>query len=309
VRFYENITEFAGKSVVSWDAESSVEAFDGKIVRISIDWDEYEEGLKWVDKFAAYLDHPASAKATGLVVGGWDGLSEMAGDANLVVEAIVSARERLTDLTAIYFADVISEECEISWIELTDLSPIFAAYPALEYFVVRGGPGLSLGAPRLPALRSLIVETGGLNGEVVREVSRASLPALEHLELWLGTQRYGSTVTVEDLEPILSGSLFPNLKYLGLRDSDIADAVAAVAANAPILERIDTLDLSMGTLGDEGAEALLASPLVMQLKKLDIHHHYCTDAIMARLEALDIEVDVSEREDESEYGRYVAVGE
>ena len=307
--FYEHITEFAGKPVVDWDSESSAEALEGVTVRIGVDWDEYEEGVKWIDKFAAYLDHPASAKATGLVVGAWDGLAEMAGDPNLVVEAIVSARERLTNLTSLYFAEVVSEECEVSWIELADLSPIFAAYPALEYFAVRGGPGLSLGAPRLPSLRSLVVETGGLNGEVVREVTRASLPGLEHLELWLGTENYGATVAVEDLEPILSGSLFPNLKYLGLRDSDIADAVAAAAANAPILERIEILDLSMGTLGDEGVEALLASPNLTRLKKLDIHHHYCTDAMMARLEGAGVEVDLSQREDESKYGRYVAVGE
>jgi hypothetical protein len=140
-------------------------------------------------------------------------------------------------------------------------------------------------------------------------VSAAILPALEHLELWLGTDGYGGTVTVPDLEKILSGSLFPRLTYLGLRDSDIADAVAAAVAQSPLLERIEVLDLSMGTLGDEGVEALLASPALTRLKKLDIHHHYCSLEMVARLEGIGIEVDASEREDEGQYGRYVAVGE
>lgn len=307
--FYEHITEFAGKPVIDWDAEAGNDESGSVTYRIGIDWDEYEADLKWVDKFATFLEHPVSAAATGLVVGAWDGLAEMSGDANQVVEAIVSARERLSHLTAIFFGEVTSEECEVSWIEQTDLSPIFAAYPDLEYVTVRGSVNLSLGTMRLPKLRSLVVETGGLNAQVVHEVSKSDLPALQHLELWLGTDNYGGTVTVDDLEPILSGSLFPNLKYLGLRDSDIADAVAAALATAPIVERIEILDISQGTLGDEGMEALLASTAITRLKKLDIHHHYCSEEMVTRVEALGIEVDVSERELEDKYGRYVAVGE
>jgi len=309
VTFYEHITEFAGKPVIDWDAEAGNDESGSVTYRIGIDWDEYEADLKWVDKFATFLEHPVSAAATGLVVGAWDGLAEMSGDANQVVEAIVSARERLSHLTAIFFGEVTSEECEVSWIEQTDLSPIFAAYPDLEYVTVRGSVNLSLGTMRLPKLRSLVVETGGLNAQVVHEVSKSDLPALQHLELWLGTDNYGGTVTVDDLEPILSGSLFPNLKYLGLRDSDIADAVAAALATAPIVERIEILDISQGTLGDEGMEALLASTAITRLKKLDIHHHYCSEEMVTRVEALGIEVDVSERELEDKYGRYVAVGE
>ena len=92
----------------------------------------------------------------------------------------------------------------------------------------------------------------------------------------------------------------------GLRD-------ALRVAGAPVLERLRVLDLSLGTLGDDGAAALLASPLVAQLDKLDIHHHYCSDEMMARLQAIGIEVDVSEREQEEEWDgerhRYVAVSE
>jgi hypothetical protein len=79
-----------------------------------------------------------------------------------------------------------------------------------------------------------------------------------------------------------------------------------------VLEKIRVLDLSLGNLEDEGAQALLASPAVARLEKLDIHHHFVSDAVVAQLKALGIEVDASERKKpydfEPEY-RYIAVGE
>jgi hypothetical protein len=186
---------------------------------------------------------------------------------------------------------------------------LFGAYPNLEHFRVRGGNGLALGAVRHDHLKLLIVESGGLNRSIVQQVCAAQLPALEHLELWLGDEGYGATTRVEDLAPILAGTLFPYLRYLGLRDSEIADEIAAALAQSPILERIRVLDLSLGTLGDEGAAALLANPAVRRLEKLDLHHHYCSDEMMTRLQALGIDVDVSDQQDEDDGERYVAVSE
>jgi hypothetical protein len=152
-----------------------------------------------------------------------------------------------------------------------------------------------------------------LGAAVTRAAIGADLPTLEHLELWLGTPEYGGDTAIADLEPLLSGTRFPSLRYLGLRDSAIADQIAFAIAQSPVLDRIRVLDLSLGTLGDEGAAALLASPLVARLEKLDIHHHYCSDETVARLRQLGIEVDVSEQEeadeDDGSTWRYVAVGE
>jgi hypothetical protein len=162
-------------------------------------------------------------------------------------------------------------------------------------------------------LTSLILQSGGLPVDVVREVCSAHLPNLEHLELWLGSDNYGGNATVEDLGPILSGKLFPKLQSLRLRDSEITDEIATAIAAAPVLERIRLLDLSLGTLGDAGAAALLSSPAIAKLEKLDIHHHYCSEDIVARLQALGITVDASEPQQEDEYDgetyRYAAVTE
>lgn len=310
--FYEHLSQFAGLSVVDWDPGNSVVSPD-QAPRISLSYDAAQEGELWGDLFVSLLDQPNVSALEGLVVGAWGEMFEQNGEAARVVEALVAARDRLPNLRAIFFGDVISEECEISWMQNTDMGPLLAAYPQLEQFGVRGTNGLSFGALQHPNLQNLIVQSGGLDAAIVRAVAAADLPALEHLELWLGTPGYGGDATVDDLAPILAGGRFPRLRYLGLRNSEIADEIAAAVAGAPVLEQIRVLDLSLGTLGDDGAEALLASPTVARLEKLDLHHHYCSPEVIARLAALPLEVDTSELQEPDRYGdeshRYVAVGE
>jgi hypothetical protein len=179
-------------------------------------------------------------------------------------------------------------------------------------FGIRGGTNLQLGAIRHARLKSLVVEAGGLPRTVVQEIGKADLPALEHLEIWLGTDEYGGNSGPDDLASILDGSRFPKLVSLGLRDCSWADQLAATVARAPILDRIKRLDLSLGTLGDAGVDALAASPAVRRLQQLDIHHHYASEAGVAKLKALGISVNADERL-EPEGGdpnfRYVAVSE
>jgi hypothetical protein len=303
----EHATEFAGKAVRDWNAENSTLEPEKYHYRIRMDWNEAEANL-WTDRFAAFLDSSNVAQVTGFVVGDW-GHSAEGNGSEPVVEALVAARDQLPHLTAIFIGDMTYEDCEISWISQSDMSPLFAAYPRLEHFRVRGGNDLTFGTLRHEHLKSLIIETGGMPLPPLQQVLNAHLPALEHLELWLGTEGYGWDGTLQDLTPLLNGSLFPNLRYLGLRNSEIADEIAGVLATSPILERIRVLDLSLGTLSNAGAEALLASPYLPRLEKLDLHHHYLSEGIMTRLEALPIEVDVSGQEKADEDDRYVAVGE
>lgn len=289
---YDHFTEFGGKSIIDWEPGTPSDDPEGTSYRLSVQWDEAEEGVRWVEKFAHFLDDPASGRVTGLVVGPWESPNEGDGDVSrAIVAAIAAARDRLPRLTALFLGDIIVEESEISWIEQCDVSPLLAAYPQLEDFGVRGGNGLSLGALRHDRLRSLIVESGGLPRSVVREVAAAELPALEHLELWLGTEQYGGDATIDDL----------------------TDAIAAAVAVAPIVRRIAALDLSLGVLTDDGARTLLASPAIARLQKLDLHHHFCSEAVAAQLAALQCEVDLGEPQEADEYDgkryRYVAVGE
>ena len=309
---YEHTQESFGKPVKEWRPGVPLDDPSGTAYRIGIEYDEATAGVTWEGRFSEFLSLPASCSVSSIVVGVWGDTGPLA-DSSSVVNYLSKASGRLPALRALFIGDIISEEFEISWIQQSDMAPLFVAYPELEHFRVRGGNGLRFGPLNHSRLRSLIVESGGLDVSVVRDITSSSLPELEHLELWLGDENYGANAEMVDLAPILSGKLFPKLRYLGLRDSILTDAIAAAASHSPLLERLRVLDLSLGTLSDDGAAALLASPGIKKLEFLDLHHHYCSDEMVSKLEGLGIKVDTSDEQEPDVYDgastRYVAVGE
>ena len=95
---------------------------------------------------------------------------------------------------------------------------------------------------------------------------------------------------------------FPKLEYLGIVDSEIQDELTEVVLASKYMGQISTLDLSMGTLTDEGGALLLEKlPAYPNVKTLDVHYHYLTDEMMEKLENLPIAVDVSEQNEAEEY--------
>ncbi|MFD7687089.1 STM4015 family protein [Streptomyces sp. NPDC059781] len=279
--------------------------------------DTYDAEERWTEAFARFCSAVDTTRVRALVVGAWEDAYERSSAD--IVEALVAAGDRLPGLRALFVGDMHFEECEISWITQTDVTPLLAAFPDLEEFGVRGGQGLRFPALRHDALCTLIVETGGLPVDVVRGVGASELPALENLDLWLGTSWYGADSEAADLEPILSGVRLPRLRYLALRNSEIQDEIAAAVASAPVVARLEVLDLSMGTLGDDGATALLGGQPLTHLKKLDLHHNYLSDPVRQRiretLQAAGVEVDLDaddadqDEDDDGTVHRYVSVGE
>jgi hypothetical protein len=301
---FSNLDNFVGRPVADFAADQDFD-FSANVPRLRVEYDSEDTA---VDLLSALLATGNADQLEALVIGAWSG--ELYDDPpDAIIEALFAAADQLTSLRALFIGDIAGEENEVSWIHQSDLSAIWQAFPRLEVLSIRGSNGLSLGQIKHNHLRGLTLETGGLPKDVLAELAQSSLPALEHLELYLGDSGYGWDGTIADLQPLLSGDLFPKLKYLGLRNSEIADEVAQAAAAAPIVARLETLDLSLGTLGDEGAEALLAAPAIKRLRKLDLHHHYISTSVMERLKKLGPEVDLSEVESEGDYGRYVSVGE
>lgn len=303
--FYDHLTTFAGKPVEDF---VSGEEFDVRraVPALRV---EYDASESVVDLFRQLLEQGQGDELTALVVGAWSG-ALYEDSPTEIIEALVTAADQLPQFRGLFLGDILQEENEISWIHQTDISALWQAFPRLEILGVRGSNELSLGKLQHNHLKQLTLESGGLGKSILEELNVASLPALEHLELYLGDSNYGWDGTVEDLAPLLSGKLFPKLKYLGLRNSEIADAVAQAVAQTPLLERLEVLDLSLGTLGDEGAAALVASPLVKKLKKLDLHRHFLSDEMIKQVEGLGIEVDLSDAEGDTDVDdRYVWVGE
>jgi hypothetical protein len=307
----EHATDWLGLPVKLFDAELSekgVSDYANTIYRLALDWNADPD---FVTLFSRFISNPASAQTSAIIIGQFHG-DDPSQASEEVVQQLIAAKAKLPNLRGIFIGDIISEENEISWIIQTDVSPLLAAYPQLEHLRLRGASDLSLGGGLVHNnLKSLTVETGGLPPELFEEVLASELPALESLELWLGTSGYGGDVTVEDLQPLLSGDLFPALKHLGLRDSEIVDQITDALKSAPILERLNSLDLSLGTLSDTGGKALLANPRLKTLKQLDLHRHYLSQEMMISLkrEFPSVNVDDPQGSDTDAEERYVAVSE
>ncbi|MFD3755628.1 STM4015 family protein [Streptomyces sp. NPDC058622] len=276
--------------------------------------DEHDTGETWSEAYARFTAAVDTRRVGSLIVGVWEESYEVSSAA--IVSVLAAAADDFPLLRHLFLGDIEGEESEISWIVQSDVTPLLEAFPELREFGVRGGTGLALTPVKHTGLRKLVVQTGGLPGEVVRGVAASDLPSLEVLDLWLGTSEYGADTEAQDLAPILSGELLPALRHLGLRNSEIQDAVAAAVAGAPVVGRLETLDLSMGILTDEGATALLEGGSLGHLSRLDLDHHFIGADVQERLRAalephgvvLALEAgDVDEYD--GEIYRYVAVAE
>lgn len=280
--------------------------------RITVSCDEPEE--TWTEAFERFLETVDPGRVRALVIGCWPEAYDSGPDE--IFAAIVAAKARFTSLRAVFVGDIHSEECEISWINQGRVSTLLEAFPALEEFGVRGGQNLDFSAVRHENLRRLVVQAGGLPAEAVRGVAGCELPALVDLELWLGTSDYGGDSDLDDLAPILAGDRLPRLTRLALRNSEIQDAICAAVASAPVVARLDELDLSMGVLTDDGIIALLGGQPLDHLKSLDLRHNYVSAEIGARLTAtlagVSVDLDAADAysyEDGDNVWRYVSVAE
>ncbi|WP_405386839.1 STM4015 family protein [Streptomyces sp. NBC_01102] len=292
-------------------------AADSVAWRLECGW----KGLTFPELWQHFLGSVDPTRVRALMIGPW--WQEDYTPFAPVVERIVADAHRFPALRALFLADVVGEECEVSWLEMCDITPLIDAFPLLEELTVRGcgdsgseEEKLRLRPVRHGSLKSLRFESGGLPGHVVRAVGASELPALERLELWLGVDWYGGDTTVDDMRPVLSGAAFPRLRHLGLQNSDIQDEIATAVASAPVVAQLESLSLAMGTLGDEGAQALLDGQPLTHLTSLDLHHHYLTGPLVSRIQDLcdraGVKVGLEEADDwdpTDDEPRYVAVSE
>ncbi|MBU2670866.1 STM4015 family protein [Actinoplanes bogorensis] len=300
------ISTFAGLPIVAWDADETPD--DPTAVAWRLELEEFDASeAEFEAALEALLKRTGEGGPVALIVGEWGESYER----TMPRDLLVRNAPRLSRLRSLFAAELTFEQCEISWIKQTDITPLLEAFPQLERLWVRGAEGLELKPVRHEALRELAFESGGLPAEIVRAVAACDFPALTHLELWLGVDNYGGDARADDLAPILSGRSLPALTSLAIRNAEIADEVAEALAAAPVVARLTRLDLSMGALSETGAEALLAGQPLTHLETLDLHHHFLSEDLAARLadEFPGVRVDVSDRQEEEEWGRYTAVSE
>lgn len=299
---------FYNKQVLDFDPQKGIESLD-VVYKLRMEWESKYKGLE--ELIGLFCADPKAAEVEELIIGAWSLESE---SSDKTVAALAEQASKMPQLKALYFGDIEQEESELSWIENSNVSSILKAFPKLEHFQVRGGNSLTFGKGlQSEQLKSLIVETGGMDKAILAEIAAADLPNLELLELWLGTEDYGWDGSLADVQPFLSKDLFPQLQFLGLKNSDISDDIAIALQGASVLDIITTLDLSMGTLSDKGGVALLNNEAIKGLNYLNLRHHYMSAEMMAHLQRLGIKVNTDEQEAIDEYDgeiyRYVEIGE
>lgn len=186
----------------------------------------------------------------------------------------LSKTKKIPHLEGLFVGNFESDECEISWSHLGDAGPLTKSFPKLKTLILRGGD-IELSCLEAPELRRLVMITGGLPKEALKGLKKPNCPKLEHLEIYVGTEDYGRTCEPKDFEFLENKENFKNLKYLGIKNAQNAKNIIKKIMHFDLLQQLETLDFSMGTLSDKEADLFLENKnLFKKLKLLDLSNNF-----------------------------------
>ena len=98
--------------------------------RLSVSYDEAEEGKTLKEKLGAFLDSDQAAEVESIVIGAWEEPHEDFPQEAL--DLLIANWHKLPHLKELFVGDMDSEDCEISWIKQADYTALFAAFTDLE---------------------------------------------------------------------------------------------------------------------------------------------------------------------------------
>ena len=106
-----------------------------------------------------------------------------------------------------------------------------------------------------------------------------------------------------DLKLILRYSVrFPKLTDLGIVNSEEQDKIVKMFLESDILPQLETMDVSAGTLKDEGAQLLLDNmDKIAHLKFINMRYNYLSKEMKKQLQSLPMKIDIAETEEADEY--------
>ncbi len=192
------IENFHGLKVKEYNPKEKLADVKEYAWRLSISWEEAEEqNLKFSKKFAPLFNDPAVQQIQALVIGPWG--QEWEVSANEIINLLITNKEALKELKALFVGDITYEDCEMSWIQQGNYSELLKAYPGLEELRIRGAE-VRLGNVGHAGLKKLAVESGGVSSACLHDISTSAFPELTHLELWLGVEDYGFDGNIETIK-------------------------------------------------------------------------------------------------------------
>lgn len=278
------IEELTDRSVEDYDPAYSPVDMNNVVYRIG-SYNPGRTGYDFESLMEAFGQEPELEEVTALVLGSW-GIGVPTSEEVNPALCLWQLREAMPRLSCLYIGDIDGDEAELSWIKQTQWGVVLNAFDELDEVTIKGGDGLRLSKLSLPCLESLTLIATELSNDLLRDVATAKLPGLQHLELWLGdAQGQDPSAPIHALDTLRpfffhtssNTLLFPRLHTLGLRNCGWIDELLVETVGAPLWSSLRSLDLSMGTLSDEGVEALLRNDLT-GLKQLDVSNSYVQDA-------------------------------
>ena len=106
----------------------------------------------------------------------------------------------------------------------------------------------------------------------------------------------------EIFRPLFSKERFPKLTYLGIVNSEEQDKIVEMFLESDILPQLETMDVSAGTLKDEGAQLLLDNmDKIAHLKFINMRYNYLSKEMKKQLQSLPMKIDIAETEEADEY--------
>ena len=220
------------------------------------------------------LDHPSGRYIVEVAFHGNGSLN----DDNLQPLIDTLAEKAPATLRKLTLGDNIDQ---ISWHHVGSLAGLWPSVPRLETLEIETGE-LEVGEPGqmvAPALERAVFITGGMSPSCARGIATARIPAIQHLEIYYGDPNYGGNATIDDVKPLLDRTDLPKLRYLGLKNSMFANDLARLVGSAKVIKNLETLDLSLGAMTDEGAKLLAESAAGLgHLKTLNLKRNFLTAA-------------------------------
>lgn len=96
----------------------------------------WQGSLTFATLWQHFLDTVDTTQVRALLIGPW--WQEEYEPFAPVVDLLAGHADRFPSLRALFLADVVSEECELSWLEMADITPVLEAFGQVQELTVRG---------------------------------------------------------------------------------------------------------------------------------------------------------------------------
>src|SRR5262245_60960680 len=191
---------------------------------------------------------------------------------------------------------------QISWHHTGSLAKLWKGVPNLKTLEMETGE-FDVGKMVAPALERAIFITGGMDKACGKNIATAQMPKIKHLEIYYGDDNYGGNCSVKEVKPLLERTDLKHLEYLGLKNAMFSDDIARALHGAKVLKTVKTLDLSLGTMTDEGAKALVAAKdSLAHLDVLDLTRNFLSKDGVKLVKNLAKKVITDRQEEADDWG-------